>query len=150
MPKCNFIEIVFCHGHSPANLLHLFKYLFLRTPLEGFFWFTTIENRYLIHISTITKKRLQNASILVLLSILYIHIYIYIYTYIDSIYNIYMYIYIYIYIATINWRVSTMSIYHTYDKHLNFGKFYWRLFYEQFVTKILIKLLQIVLSISNI
>ena len=30
---CNFIEITLQHGCSPLNLLHIFRALFLRTPL---------------------------------------------------------------------------------------------------------------------
>ena len=43
-PKCdlrsksNFIEIALRHGGSPLNLLHIFRTLFLRTPLGGCFW----------------------------------------------------------------------------------------------------------------
>ena len=34
---CNFIEIALQHGWSPANLLHIFRTPFLRTPLDGCF-----------------------------------------------------------------------------------------------------------------
>ena len=34
---CNFIKITLWHGFSPVNLLHIFKDLFLRTPLDGCF-----------------------------------------------------------------------------------------------------------------
>ena len=33
--QSNFIEIALRHGCSPENLLHIFKHLFLRTPLDG-------------------------------------------------------------------------------------------------------------------
>ena len=32
--QSNFIEITFRHGCSPVNLLHIFRYLFLETPLD--------------------------------------------------------------------------------------------------------------------
>ena len=35
---CNFIEIALRHGWSPANLLHIFRTPFLRTPLDGCFY----------------------------------------------------------------------------------------------------------------
>ena len=35
---CNFIEIALRHGCSPVNLLHIFRYLLLRTLSEGCFW----------------------------------------------------------------------------------------------------------------
>ena len=48
MPKCDFnkvalqlIEIAFQHGCSLVNLLHIFRNLFLRTPLDGCFWIVT-------------------------------------------------------------------------------------------------------------
>ena len=34
---CSFIEITLRHGCSPANMLHLFRNLFLRTSLDGCF-----------------------------------------------------------------------------------------------------------------
>ena len=36
---CNFIEITLRHGFSLVNLLHISEHLFLRTSLEGCFWF---------------------------------------------------------------------------------------------------------------
>ena len=35
---CSFIEITLRHGCSPVNLLHIFRTLFLGTPLGGCFW----------------------------------------------------------------------------------------------------------------
>ena len=35
---CNFIELALQHGYSPVNLLHNFRTLFLRTPLDGCFY----------------------------------------------------------------------------------------------------------------
>ena len=34
----NVIEITLQHDCSPVNLLHISEYLFLRAPLNGFFW----------------------------------------------------------------------------------------------------------------
>ena len=37
--SCNFVEITFQHGCSLVNRLYILrKYLFLRTPLEDYFW----------------------------------------------------------------------------------------------------------------
>ena len=36
--QSNFIEIALWHECSPVNLLHIFRTLFLRTPLDGCFW----------------------------------------------------------------------------------------------------------------
>ena len=38
MPKRDFIEITLRHGRSPVILLHIFRTLFLWTPLAGRFW----------------------------------------------------------------------------------------------------------------
>ena len=35
---CNFIEIALRHRCSLVNLLHIFRHLFLGTPLGGCFW----------------------------------------------------------------------------------------------------------------
>ena len=35
---CNFIDIPLWHGYSPVNLLHIFRTLFIRTPLDGCLW----------------------------------------------------------------------------------------------------------------
>ena len=43
---CSFIEITFRHGCSPINLLHIFKYLFLKTSLEGCFWLFLVVQAY--------------------------------------------------------------------------------------------------------
>ena len=40
--QSNFIEITFRDGCFPANLLHIFKTLFLRKPLGGCFWRTLL------------------------------------------------------------------------------------------------------------
>ena len=36
--QSNFVEITFRHRCSPVNLLHIFRTLFKRTPLESWFW----------------------------------------------------------------------------------------------------------------
>ena len=36
--QSNFIEITLRHGCSPVNLLHIFKHLFPRTRLKGYFY----------------------------------------------------------------------------------------------------------------
>ena len=40
----NSIEITLRHGCSPVNLLHIFKHLFLRTPLDSCFWIKMLKN----------------------------------------------------------------------------------------------------------
>lgn len=35
---CIFIESALRYGSSPVNLLHIFRRIFLRTPLEDWFW----------------------------------------------------------------------------------------------------------------
>ena len=49
MPKCDFnkvakqfIEITLRHGHSPVNLLQVFRNLFLRAKLESCFCTTNL------------------------------------------------------------------------------------------------------------
>ena len=36
--QSNFTEMKLRHGCSPVNLLHILEHLFLRTPLNGYFW----------------------------------------------------------------------------------------------------------------
>ena len=48
MPKCDlcdFIEITLRHGCSPVNLLHFFRTLFLRAPLDDYFWYMSWYER---------------------------------------------------------------------------------------------------------
>ena len=35
---CNFIEITFQDGFSLVDLLHISEHLFIRTPMNGYFW----------------------------------------------------------------------------------------------------------------
>ena len=54
MPKCDFKKVLFCnfnetelrHGCSPVNLLHIFRTLFLRMPLEGVFCPSLIKQTF--------------------------------------------------------------------------------------------------------
>ena len=42
--QSNFIEITLRHECSPVNLLHIFRTLFLKTPLEGCFWMLALRS----------------------------------------------------------------------------------------------------------
>ena len=54
---CNFIEITIQHGCSPANLLHIFRKPFLKTPLDGYFYIDVL--RYL---AKFTAKFMRTAA----------------------------------------------------------------------------------------
>ena len=53
---CNFIEIALRHGYSPANLPHIFRKLFLGTPLGGFLWIQFYWNIFLTYSTTVIKE----------------------------------------------------------------------------------------------
>ena len=44
----NVIEITLRHGCSPVNLLHIFRNLFLRAPLDG--WFCNLFSLVIIFV----------------------------------------------------------------------------------------------------
>ena len=66
MPNCNFnkvpfsfIEIILWHECSPVNLLHIFKQLFLTTPLKDCFWLLLCPEHFFLiykHEHSITEN----------------------------------------------------------------------------------------------
>ena len=59
---CNFIEIALRHGCSPANLLHIYRTPFLRTPLDGCFIILDFE-LFCSNLSCMTCNFCKTASI---------------------------------------------------------------------------------------
>ena len=63
MPKydfSNFIEITLRHGCSPINLQHIFRTLFLKTPLDGYFSSFTLFQHFLGNFFKFQSQHFKN------------------------------------------------------------------------------------------